>query len=116
MNKGDIYTMDLRGKGFVQKGLRPVVVIQNDMGNSHSPTTIIACITRKLKKPQQPTHVQISDEHMNVSGQILCEQIFTVNKTDLRKFICTLTNEEINNLNHGLSISLDLDNTKKGEL
>ena len=76
MTRGEIYIARLKGSGSIQNGVRPVVVIQNDKGNEYSPTTIVACITRQIKKECQPTHVLL-EYHENVDGMILCEQLYT---------------------------------------
>lgn len=107
MTKGDIFTAELNGNGSQQSGLRPVVIVQNDIGNTHSPTTIIACITTKHKKPKQPTHVSL-DNHHNVSGQILCEQLYTINKQDLHTYIGHLTDNEQSQVDNALKVSLGL--------
>ena len=109
MTRGDIYLADLpQTSGSVQNGLRPVVVIQNDTGNTYSTTTIVACVTRKGKKPHQPTHISLDETHENVTGQILCEQLFTIAKSSLKKYIGKLNDSELAELNKAVSISLGL--------
>ena len=107
MTRGEIYIARLKGSGSIQNGVRPVVVIQNDVGNEHSPTTIVACVTKQLKKEFQPTHVLL-EYHENVSGMILCEQLYTLNKTDLTKMVGHLSDSELGLLNKALQVSLGI--------
>ena len=105
MKRGEIYMAVLEGGENVQRGLRPVVIVQNDTGNLHSPTTCIVPITSKIKKPL-PTHVEIN--HLYKKSYALCEQVQTVNKKILSKKIGHLDNYEMGNLNNALKISLAL--------
>lgn len=110
IRKGEIYLADLKQNiGNVQAGRRPVVIIQNNIGNKHSGTTIIACITSKNKKVNQPTHVFVKYVESDISiGQILTEQIITVNQSCLLKKIGSLNTESILRLNEAIKISLAL--------
>lgn len=111
VKKGDVYYIELKTNiGSVQAGTRPVVIIQNDVGNFYSPTTIVACITSQMKKTSQPTHTTITQQHIKqgTPGQVLCEQILTINKTDLLRQIGTLTETELLALNEALKTSLNL--------
>lgn len=98
MIRGDIYMIDLSSQpGSVQKGLRPVVIVQNNIGNHFSPTTIVCCITsKKRNKSYLPTHCFIGTNGGLIrNSTVLCEQIFTVNKSDLKFYIGTITNQGI---------------------
>lgn len=115
MIRGDIYLCDLgQLAGHVQSGYRPVIVIQNNVGNQHSPTIIVCGITSAPKK-QQPTHCFIStDGGLPKPSTVLCEQIFTVNKTDLKHYLGTVSNPRtLNNLDRCIQISLGLIAEKK---
>lgn len=94
MKQGDIYYLDLQSNnGNIQAGKRPVIVIQNNIGNLYSPTTIVCGIT-SAKKKWLPTHLLISKSGgLKKKSIVLCEQIFTVNKTDLKQYIGTITNK-----------------------
>lgn len=108
MTRGDIYIARLKGSGSVQNGVRPVVVIQNDIGNEHSPTTVVASITKQQKKIIQPTHFLL-EYRENVSGMVLCEQLYTINKSKLTKCIGHLSDNELNLLNQALCVSIGID-------
>jgi len=114
MKRGEIYLLDLKQNlGAIQSGIRPVVVIQNDLGNQFSPTTIICCITSIRKKKFLPTHLMVSQNSggLRLPSIILCEQILTINKTDLTTYIGTITDNYIlNRLNKCLQNSLGLTN------
>lgn len=110
MKRGDIYLLDLKEPiGSIQAGLRPVIVIQNDIGNLYSPTTIVCGIT-SVDKKWLPTHCKI---HRNggllKSSIVLGEQIFTVNKSDLDKYVGTITDTPtLKRLNRCVLLSLGL--------
>ena len=109
--RGDMYYADLgRGVGSEQEGYRPVVIIQNNMGNKHSPTVIIAAISSRVGiKPKLPTHYYINAEDgLELPSIILLEQIRTVDKRRLTKYIGQLSKEHINGMNHALAVSIDL--------
>ena len=109
ISRGDIYLTDLSPtRGSEQAGVRPVLVIQNNKGNKHSPTVIIAAITSR-KKNYLPTHVALS----NVSGlgkgsMVLLEQLRTFDKQRLGVFIGKLSKREMKNIDNALAISVGL--------
>ena len=83
IRRGDIYYADLRPViGSEQGGIRPVLIIQNDTGNKHSPTVIIAAITSKMNKAKLPTHVEVDSHKYNIikDSVILLEQLRTIKK------------------------------------
>ena len=87
IRRGDVFYADLRPIiGSEQGGIRPVLVIQNDVGNRHSPTVIVAAITSKMNKAKLPTHIELTVEkhHMVKDSVILLEQIRTIDKTRLK--------------------------------
>ena len=91
IRRGDIYYADLRPViGSEQGGVRPVLVIQNDIGNKHSPTVICAAITSKMNKAKLPTHVELNTRRcaMVRDSVILLEQLRTIDKQRLKEKIC----------------------------
>ena len=111
--RGDMYYADLgRGIGSEQEGYRPVVIIQNNIGNKHSPTVIIAAISSRVGvKPKLPTHYYINAENgLELPSIILLEQIRTIDKHRLAKYIGRLSKEHISGMNHALAVSIDLIN------
>lgn len=110
IRRGDIYYADLRPViGSEQGGIRPVLIIQNDMGNKHSPTVICAAITSKMKA-KLPTHVTISAERYGIEKDsvILLEQVRTIDKSRLRERVCHLDNNALECVDRALMISLSL--------
>ena len=107
--RGEIFMADLgleNKEGGEQKGYRPVVVIQNDRGNRHAPTVIVASITSK-KKTSLPTHQNIILEE---ASTIMFEQIFTISKTRLKKRVGRLSEAELIEANYRMAVSLGLVN------
>ena len=111
IRRGDIYYADLRPVvGSEQGGVRPVLVIQNDIGNKHSPTVICAAITSKMNKAKLPTHVELSsrDCDMVKDSVILLEQLRTIDKQRLREKICHIEGDLQEKVNAALKVSLEL--------
>lgn len=111
MKRGDVFYADLRPViGSEQGGIRPVLIIQNDVGNKHSPTVICAAITSKLNKAKLPTHIELSAERyeMDKDSVILLEQLRTIDKKRLKDKICHLDCEIMKKVNDALLISLEL--------
>lgn len=107
--RGDIFMADLgleNKEDGEQKGYRPVVVIQNDRGNRHAPTVIVASITSR-KKTSLPTHQNINLEE---ASTIMYEQIFTISKTRLKKLVGRLSEAELIEANYRMAVSLGLVN------
>lgn len=97
--------------GSIQGGTRPVYIIQNDVGNKFSTTTIVAPITSKMSKNKLPTHILISPEESGLKTEslILCEQIKTINQDDLFEKVGTITDtNKIAEINKALRISMKL--------
>lgn len=110
-HRGDLYYADLGfGVGSEQNGYRPVVIIQNDVGNKHSPTTIIAAISTRIQsKAILPTHFNLrTDNGLEQPSMVLMEQIRTIDKKRLKQYIGKLSEEECKGLNHALAISVGL--------
>ena len=111
MRRGDIYYADLRPVvGSEQGGIRPVLIIQNDVGNKHSPTIIVAAITSKMNKAKLPTHIELdSNKYQMVKDSvILLEQLRTIDKKRLHEMVCQLDEEIMEKVNKALMISLEL--------
>ena len=111
IRRGDIYYADLRPVvGSEQGGVRPVLVIQNDVGNKHSPTVICAAITSRMNKAKLPTHVELSarDWDMVKDSVILLEQLRTIDKPRLREKICHIDGELLDRVDEALKVSLEL--------
>ena len=111
VKRGDIYYADLRPViGSEQGGIRPVLVIQNDTGNLHSPTVIVAAITSKLHKTQLPTHIHLDSRQCELikDSVILLEQIRTIDKQRMKSHVCHLDEEMMEKVDRALKISLAL--------
>ena len=109
IKRGEIYYADLSPVvGSEQGGIRPVIVIQNDIGNKYSPTVIIAAITSKLTKAKIPTHIELSSNIYPISKDsvILLEQIRTIDKTRLKEKVCKVDNILLKRINEALLVSL----------
>ncbi len=111
VKRGDIYYADLSPVvGSEQGGVRPVLIVQNDVGNKHSPTIIAAAITSQINKAKLPTHIEISAEEYGLSKDsvILLEQIRTIDKRRLRERIGRLDSALMTTVNDAISISFGL--------
>ena len=110
--RGDMYYADLgRGIGSEQKGYRPVLIIQNNVGNKHSPTVIIAAITSRVGvKAKLPTHYFVNTEGgLEAPSIVLLEQMRTIDKKRLDSYIGHLSDTHIVNINNAICISLGID-------
>lgn len=99
--------------GSEQGGPRPAVVLQNDVGNKHAPTVIIAPVTSKNKKSNLPTHVKLTSHFLERNSMVLLEQVNTIDKSRIESYIGTLTNEEMKLIDKALRISLGMGRYKK---
>ncbi len=111
VKRGDIYYADLRPVvGSEQGGVRPVLIIQNDMGNRYSPTVICAAITSKLNKAKLPTHILLESDSYGIvkDSVILLEQVRTIDKSRLKEKVCHLDDDVLQKINKALVISLAL--------
>ncbi len=111
VKRGDIYYADLSPVvGSEQGGVRPVLIIQNDVGNKYSPTVIAAAITSQINKAKMPTHIELlaKDYGLNKDSVILLEQIRTIDKRRLREKIGRLDEALMLRVNDALSISFGL--------
>lgn len=109
MKRGDVYYADLNPNiGHEQGGTRPCVIVQNDIGNKNSHTTIVAPVTSQ-EKPRMPTHVPIcAKDKLYCKSIILLEQIRTIDKLRLQNFVCVLSDETMHKVDKALKISLSL--------
>lgn len=111
IRRGDIYYADLSPVvGSEQGGIRPVLVIQNDIGNRHSPTIICAAITSKMNKAKLPTHIEINANQYQIvkNSVILLEQIRTIDKQRLKELVCHVDHKLMKKVDEALKISLEL--------
>ena len=111
VQRGDIYYADLRPVvGSEQGGIRPVLIIQNDVGNKHSPTVICAAITSQIHKAKLPTHVELNCSEYNLAKDtvVLLEQLRTIEKKRLKDKVCHLDNQILDKIDKALGISLEL--------
>ena len=111
VKRGDIYYADLSPVvGSEQGGIRPVLIIQNDVGNRHSPTVICAAITSRMNKAKLPTQLEIDARryHIVKNTVVLLEQIRTIDKQRLRDLVCHLDEEIMNKVDEAIRISFEL--------
>lgn len=111
VRRGDIFYADLSPVvGSEQGGVRPVLIIQNDVGNRHSPTVICAAVTSRMNKAKLPTHVEVSANkyHIVKDSVVLLEQIRTVDKQRLKDFVCHVDRELMRKVDEALCVSLML--------
>ncbi|MFD2830709.1 type II toxin-antitoxin system PemK/MazF family toxin [Corticicoccus populi] len=115
MKRGEVYLADLSPVvGSEQGGKRPVVIIQNNVGNYHSPTVIVAAITGRINKAKIPTHVEISKDTYNLDKDsvILLEQIRTVDKKRLMEKLTYLNDSKMKEVDRALKLSLGIEQPK----
>ena len=111
VRRGDIYYADLSPViGSEQGGVRPVLIVQNDVGNKYSPTVIAAAITSRLGKTNLPTHIEIDARECGLSKDsvVLLEQVRTIDKQRLREKMGALDNSDMTKVNQALNISFGL--------
>ena len=114
VHRGDIYYADLSPVvGSEQGGLRPVLIVQNDVGNKHSPTVIAAAITSQREKAKLPTHIELNGGTCGLAKDsvVLLEQIRTLDKKRLREKMGSLDEGSMTSVNSALSVSFGLNNT-----
>ena len=111
INRGDIYYADLSPVvGSEQGGVRPVLVIQNDVGNKFSPTVIIAAITSQIMKAKLPTHIELNKEKYNLAKDsvVLLEQIRTLDKRRLKEKLSSIDDVTMRDVDVAVMISLGI--------
>lgn len=114
-HRGDIYIANLNPyTGAEQGGIRPVVVLQNNLGNRYSPTLIVAAMTKEIKRTDLPTHVYIRRAgDLKKPSIIVLEQIRTIDKSRVHRFIGRLSPMQMNLVDRGIRKSLGLENEPK---
>ena len=111
VKRGDLYYADLSPVvGSEQGGIRPVLIIQNDVGNRYSPTVICAAITSRMNKAKLPTHIEIDSRRCQImkDSVILLEQIRTIDKQRLKDMIGHLDKERMRSVDEAIRVSLAL--------
>ena len=111
VKRGDIFYADLSPVvGSEQGGMRPVLIVQNDTGNRHSPTVIAAAITSQMGKARLPTHIELSAQTYGLSRDsvILLEQIRTIDKSRLRERMGKLDNDTMTKVDNAIAVSFGL--------
>ena len=111
VKRGDIFYADLSPViGSEQGGVRPILIIQNDVGNRHSPTVICAAITSRMNKAKLPTHVELDAGKYQIvkNSVVLLEQIRTIDKQRLLDHVCHLDKEIMKKIDEALKISFSL--------
>ena len=109
MKRGELYYADLSPVvGSEQGGIRPIVIVQNDVGNKYSPTVIAAAITSQMNKSRLPTHIDLTGMEFGLpkNSVILLEQIRTLDKKRIKEKIGELPTNVMTKVNEGLLISL----------
>ena len=112
VKRGDIFYADLSPVvGSEQGGIRPVVIVQNDVGNRHSPTVIAAAITSRVDKTKLPTHIEVTADKFGLQKDsvILLEQIRTIDKKRLKEKMGHLEDETMLKVNNAISVSFGLE-------
>lgn len=110
--KGDIFYADLSpAVGCEQGGIRPVLIIQNNIGNRYSPTVIAAAITSRTDKGHLPTHIEINGRQHGLRNNsiVLLEQVRTIDRFRLREYIGRLNGQTLEQVNRALAVSFDLE-------
>lgn len=118
VKRGEIYYADLSPVvGSEQGGTRPVLIVQNDVGNKFSPTVIAAAITSRRFKTELPTHIRVNAVESGLAKDsiVLLEQVRTIDKRRLREKMGTLDNTDMARINRALSVSLGIDETDSEE-
>ncbi len=111
IRRGDIFFADLSPvRGSEQGGTRPVLILQNDIGNQYSPTTIIAAITSQITKAKLPTHIEMTTDVSGLEKKsvVLLEQVRTIDKSRLFEKVSSLSKEMMGQVNKAVEISLGL--------
>ncbi len=106
--RGQVYLSRLTGKGCEQRGKRPVLILQNDVGNRYSPTTIVAPITSSTKKKFLPVHVPIESNRLYKNSMVLCEQVQVIDKSRLGKLLCRISDKTLTEVNKAMAVSVGI--------
>ena len=107
--RGEIYYADLDPiVGSEQGGMRPVLILQNNMGNKHSPTVVVAAITSRLGKFKLPTHVKLASERLVKNSFVLLEQLRTIDKSRIYEYIGKVTERDMKKIEKALLVSVGI--------
>ena len=110
--KGDMFYADLTPVvGCEQGGIRPILIVQNDIGNRYSPTVIVAAITSRTEKNYLPTHIRLCSKQYGLrqNSLVLLEQVRTIDRSRLRDYIGTLTDRQLRQADEALAVSFGLE-------
>ncbi|MCL2677759.1 MAG: type II toxin-antitoxin system PemK/MazF family toxin [Clostridiales bacterium] len=111
LKRGDIYFAQLSPvQGSEQGGIRPVLIVQNDVGNQYSPTTIVLAITSQINKARLPTHIELSRQESGLERDsvVLAEQVRTIDKARLQHKVAELDKGTMSKVEKGLAVSIGL--------
>ena len=110
VNRGDVYYANLSpSQGCEQGGCRPVIIVQNNLGNKHAPTTIVVPLTSRLGKKPLPTHITVDTScGLSCESVALCEQVRTIDKSRLSTRMGQVSQATMDNIDKALKISLGL--------
>lgn len=110
LKRGDIFLISFDGVGSEQRGLRPAVILQNDVGNQHSTTILVAPLTTKCTKASIPTHVFLTRDRTNLRADstVLVEQVRVMDKCRLLRRVASVPQEEMERINQALLVSFGL--------
>lgn len=111
VKRGEIYYADLSPVvGSEQGGVRPVLIVQNNVGNKYSPTVIVAAISKHVEKGRLPTHVLVpaSGSGLTYDSLVLLEQVRTIDKRRLKERMGAISKSSMDEVNHALSVSFEL--------
>ena len=119
VTRGEIYFAELSPvQGSEQGGTRPVLIIQNDIGNTHSPTTIVLAITSQISKARLPTHVELkkTDSGLARDSVVLAEQMRTIDKSRLKQKVALLDKTTMLRVAYAMAVSIGLYEDQKTEV
>jgi len=109
IKRGEVYYADLSpAVGSEQNGIRPVLILQNDVGNKFSPTTIVAPITSRRERSHLPIHVSVKADGLKCESIILLEQIRTIDKSRLDTFVTKVSKQTMGTVDHVIITSLGI--------
>lgn len=110
IRRGDIFYVDFGHQpGSRMHGVRPAMVVQNDIGNLHSPTTIVAAFTTEIKKIHQPTHVVVGPSSgLPKQSMLMLEHLFTIDKHTVLSYVGTASEEFIDKVDKALAVSIGI--------
>ena len=107
-NRGDVFYANLDGIGSEQKGVRPVVIVSNNLNNKNANTVTILPITSKLTKHMIPTHYTVNVDFLSKTSIILAEHIRTIDKSRIERYIGSFDESHMNNINKIINVQLGL--------